>query len=105
MIKIKPDYMLGFRGRDGWVMTDYALNTAPFYLPDVTDEYDPAKARPQADHRCEVCRHIDSPDTILLCDRCNLGYHMECLTPPMLEVPMGEWYCPNHPDRTAARSQ
>ena len=93
------------RGRDSRVMTDHARNTAPCYLPDVSDEYDPAKVCPEADHRCEVCRRIDSPDTMLLRDGCNLGYHMECLTPPMLEVPMGDWYCPNYPDRTAARSQ
>ena len=104
-IQIKPDYTLVLRGRDGRVMTDHACNTAPCYLPDIIDEYDPAKVRPQADHRCEVCRRIDCPDTMLLCDGCYLGYHMECLTPPMLEVPMGEWYCPSHPERAVVRSQ
>ena len=105
MILIKLDYTVVLRGRDGRVMTDRARYTAPCYLPDVSDEYDPAMVRPEADHRCEVCRRIDSPDTMLLCDGCNLGYHMECLTPPMLEVPMGKWYCPSYPDRAAARSQ
>ena len=75
-------------------MSAHARNTAPCYLPDVSDEYDVAKVRPEADHRCEVCRRIDSPDTMLLCDGCNLGYHMECLTTPMLEVPMKDWYFP-----------
>ena len=42
------------RGRDGRVMTDHARNTAPCYLPDVSDEYDPPKVRPEADHKCEV---------------------------------------------------
>ena len=105
VIQIKPDYTLVLRGRDGRVMTDHARNTAPCYLPDVSDEYDPAKVRPEVDHRCEVCRCTDSTNTMLLCDGCNLGYHMECLLPPMLEVPMGEWYCPSHPDKTAARSE
>ena len=105
VIRIKPDYTLVLRGRDGRVMTDHARNTAACYLPNVSDEYDPAKIRLETDHRCEACRCIDSPDTMLLCDGCNFGYHMECLTPPMLEVPMGEWYCPNHSDRTTARSQ
>ena len=73
-------------------------------MPDVSDNYDPAKVRPEADHCSEVCRRIDGPDTMLSSDGCNFGYHMECLTPPMLEVPMGEWYCPSHPDRTATHS-
>ena len=93
------------RGRDGRVMTDLAGHTAPCYQPDVSDEYDPAKVRPEADHHYEVCRRTHSPNTMLLCDGSNLGYHMECLTPPMLEVPMGEWYSHGHPDKAAARSR
>ena len=105
VIRIKPDYTLVLRGRDGRVMTDHARNKASCYLSDVGDEYNPTKVRPEADHRCEVCRRVDSPDTMLLCDGCNFGYHMECLSPPMLEVSLGEWYCPSHPDKAAARSQ
>ena len=105
VIHIKPDYTLVLRGRDSRVMTDHARDMAPCYLQDVIDEYDPAKVRLEADHRCEECRRIDSPDTMLLCDGCNLGYHMECLTSSMLEVPKGERYCPIHPDRAAACSQ
>ena len=105
VIQREPDYTLVLRCRDGRAMTDHSRNTAPCYLPDVCDEYDAANARPDADHRCEVCRRIDSPDTMLLCDGCNLGYHLECLTPPMSEVPMREWYCPSHPDKAAACSQ
>ena len=104
-IRIKPDYTLVLRGKDGRVMSDQARYTTSCYLPDVSDEYDPAKVRPEADHHCEVCRRINSPDTMLLCDGCSLGYHMGCLTPPMLEVPMGEWYFPSHPERAASRSQ
>ena len=65
IVLMKPDYTLVLRGRDGRVMTDHARNTAPCYVPDVINEYDPAKVCPEADHRCEVCRRIDSPDTML----------------------------------------
>lgn len=30
---------------------------------------------------------------MLLCDGCDLGFHLECLSPPMDQVPMDEWYC------------
>ena len=98
IIRIKSDYTLVLRGRDGKVINDHARNTAPCYLPNVRDEFDPARVVPEADHRCEVCHRIKSPFTMLLCDGCNLGYHMECLTPTLAEVPLGEWYCPNHAD-------
>lgn len=30
---------------------------------------------------------------MLLCDDCNKGYHMYCLSPPLFSIPEGEWYC------------
>lgn len=44
---------------------------------------------------CEICSHGDREDRMLLCDDCNLGYHMDCLNPPLAEVPSGSWYCDN----------
>ena len=43
---------------------------------------------------CEYCHQCDREDRMLLCDGCDLGYHLECLNPPMTEVPMDEWFCP-----------
>lgn len=42
---------------------------------------------------CEICGMSDREDRMLLCDRCDLGFHLECLTPPLDEVPEGYWYC------------
>ena len=30
---------------------------------------------------------------MLLCDGCDKGFHMDCLNPPLLEIPHGNWYC------------
>lgn len=43
---------------------------------------------------CEVCGGNDREDRLLLCDGCDAGYHMECLTPPLDSVPVEEWFCP-----------
>ncbi|KAA8590471.1 hypothetical protein FQN60_014405 [Etheostoma spectabile] len=43
---------------------------------------------------CEVCGGTDREDRLLLCDGCDAGYHMECLTPPLDSVPVEEWFCP-----------
>lgn len=42
---------------------------------------------------CEVCGNSDREDRMLLCDGCDLGYHMECLDPPLSHVPLDNWYC------------
>lgn len=44
---------------------------------------------------CEICNLSDREDTMLLCDACDQGYHIECLVPPLTEIPEGSWYCDN----------
>ncbi|OTF81579.1 hypothetical protein BLA29_004494, partial [Euroglyphus maynei] len=31
---------------------------------------------------------------ILLCDKCDDGYHTSCLRPPLFLIPTGDWFCP-----------
>lgn len=42
---------------------------------------------------CDVCRRSDREETMLLCDGCNHGFHIECLSPPLNQIPVGFWYC------------
>jgi len=42
---------------------------------------------------------------MLLCDGCDLGYHLECLTPPLDDVPNEEWYCPECAATEARRAK
>lgn len=44
---------------------------------------------------CEICNNSDREECMLLCDGCNRGYHLYCLSPPLAEVPQGSWYCDN----------
>jgi hypothetical protein len=32
-------------------------------------------------------------DSLLLCDACDLGFHLECCRPALDRVPRGRWYC------------
>lgn len=42
---------------------------------------------------CEICSRTDREDCMLLCDSCDKGFHMDCLDPPILQIPAGNWYC------------
>ena len=42
---------------------------------------------------CEVCGLSEDDSNMLLCDRCNKGFHITCLQPPLSEIPAGKWYC------------
>ena len=50
----------------------------------------------QHDIACEICARTDSdPTPMLLCDKCDKGFHTTCIDPPLSVVPKGDWYCPN----------
>ena len=42
---------------------------------------------------CEICGSGDEYESMLLCDRCGCGFHLQCLNPPLHAVPAGEWFC------------
>ncbi|KAJ3515499.1 hypothetical protein NMY22_g14437 [Coprinellus aureogranulatus] len=41
---------------------------------------------------CPKCRR-DEGDP-LECDKCDSPWHLHCLSPPLTEIPPGEWFCP-----------
>ena len=45
--------------------------------------------------RCEVCSDERDDTHMLVCDSCNKGYHLYCLSPPVFSIPEGSWYCGN----------
>ncbi|KAG2708499.1 hypothetical protein I3760_05G196500 [Carya illinoinensis] len=44
---------------------------------------------------CEECGSGDFPAKLLLCDKCDQGYHLFCLRPILVSVPKGSWFCPS----------
>lgn len=47
----------------------------------------------ELDQICEQCKSGLHGEVMLLCDRCNRGWHLYCLSPPLESVPLGNWYC------------
>jgi hypothetical protein len=55
--------------------------------------------------RCQICSSVDDPlDSLLLCDQCDTPWHMECLKPPLITIPDGDWFCPDCVGRVSQRS-
>ncbi|KAJ8976329.1 hypothetical protein NQ317_010096 [Molorchus minor] len=42
---------------------------------------------------CEICGSSENEDRMLLCDGCDLGFHLYCLRPALDDVPVGAWFC------------
>ncbi|KXZ48232.1 hypothetical protein GPECTOR_29g136 [Gonium pectorale] len=81
-------------GRDTARVRRRVEELVPCHLPDIDPIEDPWLFRPRADLPCEVCASPRGESTMLLCDGCNTGWHLGCLTPPLAEVPAGSWVCP-----------
>ncbi|KAM9307770.1 E3 ubiquitin-protein ligase UHRF1-like [Gastrophryne carolinensis] len=43
---------------------------------------------------CHVCGGKQDPDKQLLCDECDMAFHLYCLDPPLAAPPDEDWYCP-----------
>ncbi|PAV83913.1 hypothetical protein WR25_05278 [Diploscapter pachys] len=41
--------------------------------------------------QCTICTKMDQEESIILCERCDRGYHTHCLN--MEEAPQGQWIC------------
>lgn len=42
---------------------------------------------------CEICNQATDESRMLICDACDLGFHMYCINPPLNTVPRGLWEC------------
>ncbi|KAK6155562.1 hypothetical protein DH2020_009810 [Rehmannia glutinosa] len=57
---------------------------------------------------CDKCGSGHRPAELLLCDKCDRGFHLFCLRPVLVAVPEGRWFCPscsNHKNLTNCRKR
>lgn len=52
-----------------------------------------SEKKEERDQICEQCKSGLHGEVMLLCDRCNKGWHIYCLSPPLDVIPPGNWYC------------
>jgi hypothetical protein len=83
--------VLRLQGRDGKTVDEHVNNCVPCHLP--IAEQLMQYGGVTVDQPCQVCGFPDDGSNMLLCDGCNLGWHMYCLQPPLMAVPEGDWFC------------
>ncbi|KAM7274765.1 hypothetical protein ACFE04_016631 [Oxalis oulophora] len=65
------------------------------YYDDDDDVEDESSSDLYSKTSCKQCGSGDKAEEMLLCDKCDNGYHMKCLRPIVVRVPNGPWFCPN----------
>jgi len=53
----------------------------------------PVGTAPAGDINCEECTRGDDEEQLILCDKCDRGYHLYCLPQQLMDVPVGQWFC------------
>lgn len=94
VVAVNPGGAVTLQGKCGTTVQQNVENLAPCFLPNIDPTIDPTLTHVSGDHPCEVCRFVNRPDKMLLCDNCNTGWHIDCLTPKLTAVPEGVWACP-----------
>ncbi|XP_016111346.1 PHD finger protein 21A isoform X5 [Sinocyclocheilus grahami] len=51
---------------------------------------------------CTVCRRSGQ---LLMCDTCSRVYHLDCLDPPLKNIPKGMWICPKCQDQILRKEE
>ena len=46
------------------------------------------------DVSCVMCGSGELEEELLICEECDVSYHLNCLDPPLPSIPPGEWNCP-----------
>ncbi|CAH9070678.1 unnamed protein product [Cuscuta epithymum] len=68
----------------------------PFYpnlSPGKRSRSDAGEGDDFGDVCCEECGSGDRGSELLLCDKCDRGFHLFCLRPILAAVPKGSWFC------------
>jgi ribosomal protein L37AE/L43A len=91
--------MVGYYWR-GAIASSYAITwrtDAPCHNPNIDLWQNPQLAKHDLDQACQVCKKTSVKAGglgMLLCDKCNEGWHMSCLEPAVKKIPKGDWFCP-----------
>ena len=92
--QVLPTGVLELEGMDGRIWKDHTRNCAPCHLPNIDGRVDPNLSSIPASLKCMLCGRAQGAATMILCDDCSTGWHMQCLTPPLVQIPINKWRCP-----------
>ena len=104
---ILPSGRVRLQGRDGREISVNVINIAPCHLPNIDGRMDRMIEESDYDLPCEICSFTDTTEDhlMMICDSCDTGWHMSCLTPPVKELPEGDWICPRCTDQGVTLDQ
>ena len=93
--EVRPSGVLVLENQAGRLFHKHMEHCVPCLLPNIAGETHAGLTKPAADLPCQHCESPDHWADMLLCDNCDRGFHTFCLTPPLTDIPEGDWLCPD----------
>jgi hypothetical protein len=90
IIKVESNARLLLEGRDRKQIRNHVEHCAPCHNSNIDWWQNPQLAKEDLDQASQVCKKTSAKAGglgMLLCDKCNEGWHMNCLNPVVRKVP------------------
>jgi len=94
VLEVRTTGVLILQNQAGQIIEKHYEHCVPCTLPNLLGETHAGLAAPPADLPCQVCKDHRHWGSMLMCDNCDTGWHTFCLSPPLEDVPEGDWVCP-----------
>ena len=96
LTKVRDSGVLELQGGDGVRICEQIKNVAHCPVPVLDPTVDASRIERVDPIHCRECGRRGDEERMVLCDVCNEGYHIWCLTPSLDRVPAGGWTCRRH---------
>ena len=96
VVELRPSRVVVLEGSDAARVQRQVKDIAHSPLPILDPSLHPDRFYRGPNLHCSVCGCKNRASKMTLCDRCNEGYHIWCVEPPLLRVPRESWTCPRH---------
>jgi len=87
-----------------YLLQSHSRLTQPPVLPSTSLPATISPSPPPDDIQCQVCQSPFDEHQMLLCNKCNAGWHMGCLLPPLTQMDPMQPASPPTPDSNATPS-
>ena len=91
LVEMRDNGVVILEGRDTRRFSRHVTNIVPCHLTNI-DSYQNSD-EVNEDIACTICGDRGHEAVMILCDGCEKGFHIYCMTPKLTEIPAGDWYC------------